>query len=77
VAEGVETEVQLAMLAAKGCDEMQGYYYARPMPAADCASRARPWEMFRSPSRCLSLEHTPATDGYDRGQQVLVEGCLT
>jgi EAL domain-containing protein (putative c-di-GMP-specific phosphodiesterase class I)/ActR/RegA family two-component response regulator len=37
IAEGVETEAQLAMLAAKGCDEMQGYYYAKPMMPADCA----------------------------------------
>jgi len=36
IAEGVETEAQLAMLAAKGCDEMQGYHFARPMAAIDC-----------------------------------------
>ena len=37
VAEGVETEAQLAYLRARGCDEMQGYYFARPMPPAECA----------------------------------------
>ena len=35
VAEGVETEAQLAFLHAAGCGEMQGYYFSRPMPAAD------------------------------------------
>jgi EAL domain-containing protein (putative c-di-GMP-specific phosphodiesterase class I) len=35
VAEGVETAEQLALLRAEGCDEVQGYYYARPMPAED------------------------------------------
>ena len=33
VAEGVETEGQRDMLLALHCDEMQGYLYAKPMPA--------------------------------------------
>jgi diguanylate cyclase (GGDEF)-like protein/PAS domain S-box-containing protein len=36
VAEGVETEAQLAFLEAHGCDEIQGYFFARPMTADDC-----------------------------------------
>jgi diguanylate cyclase (GGDEF)-like protein/PAS domain S-box-containing protein len=32
VAEGVERGVQLAFLAAHGCDEFQGYYFSRPVP---------------------------------------------
>jgi diguanylate cyclase (GGDEF)-like protein len=32
VAEGVETEGQLEFLRQHHCDEIQGYYYARPMP---------------------------------------------
>jgi diguanylate cyclase (GGDEF)-like protein len=35
VAEGVETEVARDALAALGCDVAQGYFYARPMPAAE------------------------------------------
>lgn len=34
VAEGVETEGQRAILVGMGCDELQGYHFARPMPAA-------------------------------------------
>ena len=34
VAEGVEREDQLRFLVREGCDEYQGYYYARPMPEA-------------------------------------------
>jgi len=34
VAEGVETEGQLGYLGMQGCDEMQGYFFSRPVPAA-------------------------------------------
>ena len=33
VAEGVETERQCEILATLGCDEFQGYLFARPMDA--------------------------------------------
>ena len=35
IAEGVETEEQLAYLIQSRCDIAQGYYYSRPMPAKD------------------------------------------
>lgn len=35
LAEGVETEQQVQFLQSIGCYHAQGYYYARPMPAAD------------------------------------------
>jgi diguanylate cyclase (GGDEF)-like protein/PAS domain S-box-containing protein len=35
IAEGVENEVQADYLERLGCDAVQGYYYARPLPAAE------------------------------------------
>jgi EAL domain-containing protein (putative c-di-GMP-specific phosphodiesterase class I) len=32
VAEGVETEDQLAFLAARRCDRLQGYLFSYPLP---------------------------------------------
>ena len=35
IAEGVETEGQLALLRDAGCDVVQGFYFSRPVPSAD------------------------------------------
>ncbi|MFO7550107.1 MAG: EAL domain-containing protein [Haliea sp.] len=50
VAEGVETEAQLAFLCAEGCDAIQGYLYSRPLPPAEAEA------LLRS-GRRLSLSH--------------------
>jgi diguanylate cyclase (GGDEF)-like protein len=50
VAEGVETEQQRAFLLDNRCDEMQGYHFSRPVPAADIEA------MFCGPARSTQLE---------------------
>jgi diguanylate cyclase (GGDEF)-like protein/PAS domain S-box-containing protein len=35
VAEGIETDVQLASMRALGCDHAQGFLFARPLPAGE------------------------------------------
>ena len=35
VAEGVETDAQLAFLKDRGCDEFQGYFFSKPIPVSD------------------------------------------
>jgi diguanylate cyclase (GGDEF)-like protein len=41
IAEGVETQAQLAQLRLDGCDEVQGYLYGEPVPADEFADLFR------------------------------------
>lgn len=43
VAEGVEEEAQLQQLRHIGCDFVQGYYFSKPLPAADFKSLVEDW----------------------------------
>jgi diguanylate cyclase (GGDEF)-like protein len=57
VAEGVETADQLASLRRLGCDDVQGYLYARPMPAAELAQW---WKGFASNSAPAIPQFVPS-----------------
>jgi EAL domain-containing protein (putative c-di-GMP-specific phosphodiesterase class I) len=54
VAEGVETAVQAALVCQLGCDEQQGYYHSKPLPAQDLEPLLR--------ARLLGAAH--AASGY-------------
>lgn len=41
IAEGVENEAQMAFLRAHHCDEIQGYYFSKPLAAGDAAAKLR------------------------------------
>jgi EAL domain-containing protein (putative c-di-GMP-specific phosphodiesterase class I) len=49
-AEGVETAGQFAFLEGEGCDEVQGYYFSRPVPAADLA------QLLAAPASAQAIE---------------------
>ena len=42
IAEGVETREQLDFLRGHNCDQMQGFYFSRPVPAAELAALLAP-----------------------------------
>ena len=60
LAEGVETAEQFYQLAAEDCDELQGFYLARPLPAAEIGPL-----LAADPA---SLEPSTATDQFPSGQ---------
>ncbi len=46
VAEGVETEGQVGYLRQNGCDEIQGYFFSKPLPAGEFAELLRQGKKF-------------------------------
>jgi len=47
IAEGVETEAHLQFIRNLGCDDYQGYYFSKPLPASEI--------------EVLLAKHTPLT----------------
>ena len=49
IAEGVETEAELAFLCQQKCDAMQGYLFSRPIPAAEFTTLLTPGRRMQLP----------------------------
>ncbi|GAB2877265.1 hypothetical protein GCM10027277_53180 [Pseudoduganella ginsengisoli] len=49
IAEGVEKDAQLAYLRRHGCDEMQGYYFSRPLPEQEFELMLRDGKCLQAP----------------------------
>jgi response regulator RpfG family c-di-GMP phosphodiesterase len=50
IAEGVERDAQLAYLRRHNCDEMQGYYFSRPLPEDEFEAMLREGKYLQAPA---------------------------
>jgi len=55
IAEGVEDEAQMSFLRAHQCDEIQGYYFSKPLTVDDVADKLS----CTSVQNALSANHGP------------------
>ncbi|MFD2270206.1 EAL domain-containing protein [Undibacterium arcticum] len=68
VAEGVETLEQLRVLQALSCNEVQGYFVSRPLPAGEISQLMRKRYLF--PEACVALRSTPGQKRQHRKRRV-------
>jgi len=48
IAEGVETEAQMQFLRVHRCDEIQGYYFSKPLTIDECSLKLKNYEHSRN-----------------------------
>lgn len=63
VAEGVESEHQVSYLAARGCDQIQGYYFSKPAPAKSIEALLNTGKKITAPELVLAekIKHITTT----------------
>ncbi len=59
IAEGVETDAQCEFLCNQMCDEIQGYFFSRPLPAEEMKMLLQ--ARYRLPEHLLRMEKPPRT----------------
>lgn len=62
IAEGAETAEQVDILQAMGCRQVQGYFFARPMPPDEARAWLRDWAQERVDGAGLARPLDPAGD---------------
>jgi diguanylate cyclase (GGDEF)-like protein/PAS domain S-box-containing protein len=70
IAEGVENEAQMSFLRAHQCDEIQGYYFSKPLSAAEVVDKLRGTAVQHALSAnhgagLSGQSHTEVTTGHD------------
>jgi len=56
IAEGVETEEQMNMLNNMGCDNIQGYYFSKPLPKEKIKEYILNFNMYTHFNNCLAVK---------------------
>lgn len=75
IAEGVESEAQLAHLREQQCDFAQGFLLSRPLPAAELEQLLRKWDFLSGPVTVSSGSQAPESDVLSFPDGELI-GCL-
>ena len=71
VAEGVEIKEQVDFLASEGCDMIQGYYFAKPMPKNDYRNRMETGRAVEATED--KKTEKPVNDGVDKTEEATDE----
>ena len=60
IAEGIEDHATADLLQGRGCDEGQGYYFGRPMPASEFEQRFLSKEVILTPCTAVAVQGATA-----------------
>ena len=76
VAEGVETEAQLDLLALHSCDEMQGYYFSRPVAGAELEAMLREGRLLTRSQKWAQAKPAVLRPSHNENDSLLLEDAV-